>query len=432
LDKTRAQAGAKEMEVPRSWLQADIQDVTRKYLSEFKIPLEEQPQAARQFMDEVRAQRAAAPTASPHLALRRARPRQVRDALQPYVYELRRVYKTYEALGAGPGGGVGSGISMVEFSRFVKDCGLLQPGRGKGRGWQVARGAVALPTGEVDLLFRRCNVKAAASDRAAAKQALSFMEGAQGHLDGTTSEAKNDMEKQIDLISGVAEMSIQEWISGLIRLAWSCFGQGKGASSRPGTPAAAAAAAAAAEGATKLGIGRRITCLIQEAVMRGAAEHLNKADPMEAHLANRRVRAVLDFYAADFKQIFNSYAQADQGSAGSLQSLDTLNLNETLYMLKEAKLLDDSLTLLAVTNIFTAVNTSFEEDEENGDDDEAELCFDEFLQVFARMADAKHPAETRNGVPFEIVMQQWFHNAVVPEYKRLLAQKKRGVQSKTM
>ena len=121
-----------------------------------------------------------------------------------------------------------------------------------------------------------------------------------------------------------------------------------------------------------------------------------------------------------------------QGSAGSLQSLDTLNLNETLYMLKEAKLLDDSLTLLAVTNIFTAVNTSFEEDEENGDDDEAELCFDEFLQVFARMADAKHPAETRNGVPFEIVMQQWFHNAVVPEYKRLLAQKKRGVQSKTM
>ena len=55
---------------------------------------------------------------------------EVREALRPYVVELRRIYKLYEMLAAGPGGGVGSGISQSEFARFAKDAGLMiGPGR---------------------------------------------------------------------------------------------------------------------------------------------------------------------------------------------------------------------------------------------------------------------------------------------------------------
>ena len=135
---------------------------------------------------------------------------------------------------------------------------------------------------------------------------------------------------------------------------------------------------------TKIELIAKIAALIQEAVLPGAKDHLNKQDPMEEHLANRRVRAVLEFYAPEIREIFGSYAQADQNSAGSLTSLDTLNLNETLFMLKEGAMMDDKLTLLQVTNIFAAVNAGAEE-EEDGDDDEAELCFDEFAVLLAEL-----------------------------------------------
>ena len=203
-------------------------------------------------------------------------------------------------------------------------------------------------------------------------------------------------------------MSIQEWIGGLIRLAWQCFGVG-----------------------TNMNLGARLTSLIQEAVLPGAHEHLNKADPMEEQLANRRVRAVLDFYSPELREIFGSYAQADQSSANSLTSLDTLNLNETLFFLKEGKLMDDKLTLLSVTNIFAAVNAGAEEEEE-GDDDEAELCFDEFIALIARVCDCKFPVEGRKEVPFENVLQKWLHKTLIPEFKMVLQLKKRGIGSKTL
>ena len=53
----------------------------------------------------------------------------------------------------------------------------------------------------------------------------------------------------------------------------------------------------------------------------------------------------LSVYAPELREIFNSYAQADQNSAGSLTSLDTLNLNETLFMLKEGKMFQGGLTV---------------------------------------------------------------------------------------
>ena len=407
-------------EVPRSWMQADLSDVARKFLAQFGGATPEQ------FMDEAR------------------------EALRPYVYELRRVYKLYEMLGAGPGGGVGSGISLMEFGRFVKDCGLMLPGRGKGKGWQFARGAKALPSGEIDLIFRRSNVQAAASGRRAAKEAMAFMEQAQEHLaglpaaptedDDDEAPAKMGVDKQIDLISGAAEMSIQEWIGGLIRLAWSCFelpndradGKGGGGGGGGGSPERGEAAAAGDGASPKpLRLGARITALIQEAVLPGAKDHLNKQDPMEEHLANRRVRAVLEFYAPEIREIFGSYAQADQNSAGSLTSLDTLNLNETLFMLKEGQLMDEKLTLLAVTSIFAAVNAGAEEEEE-GDDDEAELCYDEFVVMLARVCDCKVPEDTRNDTPFENVLQTWLHDVVIPEFKMILQLKRRGVGKTTL
>ena len=93
--------------------------------------------------------------------------------------------------------------------------------------------------------------------------------------------------------------------------------------------------------------------------------------------------------------------------------------------------IDDDLTVAKLGAIFTLVN-SLSEEEEDGDDDEEELVYEEFLQVLARMCDAKIPAAQRNGMAFEYTLQAWIQLQFLPVYKNLLKLKARGVASKTM
>ena len=79
---------------------------------------------------------------------------------------------------------------------------------------------------------------------------------------------------------------------------------------------------------------------------------------------------LLRHYNTELHRIFKLYAAADQTSTEALAALDTMNLPELLFMLKEGGLIDDKLTVSQVGHIFTQVNAA-SEDAEDGDTNDA-------------------------------------------------------------
>lgn len=148
-------------------------------------------------------------------------------------------------------------------------------------------------------------------------------------------------------------------------------------------------------------------------------------------LRSHHVAAILRHYERDLLALFNSYAQADQSASGSLGSLDTVSLPELIFAMKEGKMFDNNLTVAKLTSIFARTNSAAEDDAD-GDDDEQELCFEEFVQLIAAVCDTKVPAETRKGVAFELTLQSWLHLIFLPTYKRILKDKARGISAKTI
>ena len=68
----------------------------------------------------------------------------------------------------------------------------------------------------------------------------------------------------------------------------------------------------------------------------------------------------------------------------------------------------------------------------SGASQESELVYEEWVQVIARVCDAKVPDQNRDGKEFEWVLQRWLHYAFVAMYKTLLEDKARGLASKTL
>ena len=54
-------------------------------------------------------------------------------------------------------------------------------------------------------------------------------------------------------------------------------------------------------------------------------------------------------------------------------------------------------------------------------------CSEEFLDVLAMICDAKVPEENRGGEPFEYVLHSWLQIQFIPQYKRLLVEKKKNL-----
>ena len=205
--------------------------------------------------------------------------------------------------------------------------------------------------------------------------------------------------------SGADGMAAKEFVQALVRLAWVGFPKLKG-------------------------VGERLTTLIETLVYPSLEEALSQADPMAATLEMPRCKAVLSHWDKDVRAIFKSYAAADM-DVDAQDATDTVNLAELMFMLKEGGLLDVNLSVSRVSQIFTHVNTASDEEEE-GDEDEAELCYDEFQNVIVRCCDAKIPEANRGGETFEVVLQSWLQLVFVPTYRRLLKDKARGLGSKTL
>ena len=114
-----------------------------------------------------------------------------------------------------------------------------------------------------------------------------------------------------------------------------------------------------------------------------------------------------------------------------MATLESLNMAELLFMLKEANLLDDNLTVSKVGTIFTQVNVSSEE-VEGGDEEEAELVFDEFLQVVVRLCDAKiPPANRENGEEFVFTLQRWLKIMFIPTFKRIIKTTRQRLEARS-
>ena len=148
-------------------------------------------------------------------------------------------------------------------------------------------------------------------------------------------------------------------------------------------------------------------------------------------LRSHHVAAILRHYEPDLLKIFNSYAQADQSAPGALGSLDTVSLPELIFAMKEGKMFDNNLTVAKLTSLFARINTAAEDDAD-GDDDAQELCFDEFVKLVAAVCDTKVPADTREGVPFELTLQSWLHLIFLPKFRTILKDKARGIGKKTL
>merc|ERR1711908_141685 len=88
--------------------------------------------------------------------------------------------------------------------------------------------------------------------------------------------------------------------------------------------------------------------------------------------------------------LFNEFAR-DHASL-SVEEEDTMNLDEMMSMLKEARVLDDKCTAREVTTFFVLVNLDdeiFSNGALNRADSSAVLVFDEFWEITVRICQEK-------------------------------------------
>ena len=88
----------------------------------------------------------------------------------------------------------------------------------------------------------------------------------------------------------------------------------------------------------------------------------------------------------------------------------------------------------ALNAIFIRVNAQSAEGGDDGDDDEQELVYEEFLEALARVCCAKLglSADAELPEPFELSLQSWLGLFFLPTYKRLLKEKQKGLLKKTL
>ena len=352
---------------------------------------------------------------------------QLVEALTPHVADIRRIFRATATSGMGAGS-AGTTLDGGMFAKLARDCGLVE-GKAEPRlaAANKKAGLKPISSGELDLLYQRATVKAGSlqsrsmkfqdtdelskmAAEAAADVSAAVVSSDPASPGGPSPLRRSSPGKDDD--ADAEGMQTSEFAGALVRLAWCCMPQ------------------PVAKGGTPEGIGPRMTRLLGGVIVPALDHVLNAVDPIAETIESGRVRAVLEHYDKDMRAIFKSYSAADQ-SADARLAADSVNLAELMYMFKEGRLIDDNLTNGKVATIFSLVNSQSDECE-GGDDDTAELQYDEFMQVVARCCNAKIPVENRGGEGFEYTLQAWLHYMIVPVYKQLIKDKARGIASKTL
>jgi len=142
---------------------------------------------------------------------------------------------------------------------------------------------------------------------------------------------------------------------------------------------------------------------------------------------NRNVTFVLDKWRDKCTLPFGLYSTVDESDATDTRGrlvnkakLTMMNLTEFLELMKDAGVLDDEhCTVRAVTSFFVIVNMDdeiYEADKSaraDEKDNAAELSLDEFMEISARICNAKM-SNRDDDAPFEEVLDTWMGLFYVP------------------
>ena len=202
---------------------------------------------------------------------------------------------------------------------------------------------------------------------------------------------------------GTQLMVLFEFIHALIRLAWECY------------PAD--------------GIGARLNKLLERAVLPGSAHLIDNSDPMEAELSSKHVQAITEYYSDQLYEVFKVFAAADNSLEGQ-KTAESMSFAELVFCIKCSELIDQNLTVAAITQAFAAVNNQAADDGEK-DDDAEELNFAEFKSCICRLANCKIPEKDRGGEPFAYTWQAFLQIIFLPKMKKVCKDLKKGVSDKS-
>eukprot|EP00322_Chrysochromulina_rotalis_P018740 CAMPEP_0115871890 /NCGR_PEP_ID=MMETSP0287-20121206/23126_1 /TAXON_ID=412157 /ORGANISM="Chrysochromulina rotalis, Strain UIO044" /LENGTH=378 /DNA_ID=CAMNT_0003326759 /DNA_START=1 /DNA_END=1137 /DNA_ORIENTATION=+ len=220
--------------------------------------------------------------------------------------------------------------------------------------------------------------------------------------------AGEDADVIVDNAEGDAALSLMapfQWIAALVECSWACFPQLEGIEAR--------------------------LAACTDTILNVVLPLIDGVKQKRASLNSENVRALFAYFNKDLREIFRSYAAADQGAVvNDSASLESLNIAELAFMLKEGEVLDENLTIMKMKSIFAEANASAEE--EGIDEDESEMTFEEFLPALALICDTKIPDHKRGGDAFEKTLYAWLQLQFIPTFRRLLKEKQRGQAKKTI
>lgn len=246
-----------------------------------------------------------------------------------------------------------------------------------------------------DLLYQRANMTNLEGGRRSSVAEFSADAAEDGVVAMLGEGALEEEDDDVGGDGGTNGMVLHEFVSALIRLAWTTYSNQGG------------------------GIGPRLTSLIEKALLPRCAHMVSMEDSFDETWVSRRVQAVTRYYIPAIVKIFAHFAAADKSITGDAGQM---SLPELVYMFKAGSMLDDQLTPLQMTSIFTRINAmSFEK---GGDEDAQELDETEFVELLGRACNIKIPESNRHGEPFEHTWQSFLQLIFIPTYNKLIKQGK--------
>lgn len=276
----------------------------------------------------------------------------LRAFLEVHWRTLRQIYTYYSSITA-----ISAQMTLQEYWRFVDDLKIV----GKN-----------LPKQVVDVVFIRSNWTKDDADGGGARGAA----GGGGSSKALVGKAGGRNENS--LLGHLKELDANEFVEAIVRLALAYAGAGTAATSPKG--AAGTAAAVAGGGAAGVSLVDKVARFITEIVVPRAMSQ--NTDEFKRLIYSPPVQLVINQYQRALLRIFTHYRDAD-GSDGRNQSI---NLAEFSQLVKDADLMDKTLTRTAVANIFNAAQDA--EDTAGG---ETDMVFREFLEAVVTLALYKIP-----------------------------------------
>ena len=208
---------------------------------------------------------------------------------------------------------------------------------------------------------------------------------------------------------GGSMMVLYEWAYAISRLALECF------PSLPGDKAPSLA--------------KRAEVLVRRIILPTCADRLAPVSPLQDHLFTRKVRAVFLAYDEPMRDVFGCYSKADRRSTAAERHLGEMNIAEYLFLLADGGMLTSGLSTKTAAAIFEQICQLYQ-----GDSNEQEMLYPEFLTMVARLFDLTQTEEDRRaeGWIFEHALAKWLEEFFVPKFTKLVAKKQRGNAKATL